>query len=114
MTRPSSHPAFCAGQDIITTEGPAQFSSNEDAPGLQHQPDQSDTFIQSSESDLQVPMEEYYTDNLLRLLEGEGSENSELSNPDSSPPIMVPIEKDLPTLRCYNRLQALHQLHYVC
>ena len=52
-------------------------------------------------------------DNLLPLLEGEGFKNFELSNPDSSPPINTSKERDLPTLHCSKRLQALHQLHYV-
>ena len=93
LTQSPSHSAFHAGQDIITTEDPVRFSSNEDAPGFQHQPDQSDAFIESSKHGFQIPMEEYYTDNLLPLLEGEGSKNSELSNPDSSPPIMAHKEE---------------------
>ena len=48
LTQPPSHPAFHAGQDIITSEDPLRFSSNEDAPGVPHQPDQSDSFIDSS------------------------------------------------------------------
>ena len=58
-------------------------------------------------------MEEYYTDNLLPLLEGEDLKNSDSSNPDSSPPTSTPKDRDLTTLRRSKRLQALHQLHYV-
>ena len=58
-------------------------------------------------------MEEYYTDNLLPLLEGEDLENPESSDPDSSPPLSTPKERDLPTLRRSKRLQSLHQLLYV-
>ena len=34
LNQPPSHPAFRAGQNIITTEDPLHFSSNEDAPGF--------------------------------------------------------------------------------
>ena len=36
LNQPPSHPAFRAGQNIITTEDPLRFSSNEDAPGIHH------------------------------------------------------------------------------
>ena len=80
---------------------------------MSHSPDPSDTFIEHSDANTQVPMEEYYMDNLLPLIEGGSLANSESSNPDSSPPITTPKERDLTTLRRSKRLQALHQLHYI-
>ena len=47
------------------------------------------------------------------MVERGSLENSESSNPDSSPPTSTPKERDLTTLHRSKRLQALHQLHYV-
>ena len=105
-TQPPSHPAVRAGHDVLTTEDPLRFSSNEDAPGHAHSPDNSDTFLTSPDNSTEVPMEEYYTDNLLPALEGEGLNNSSQLTSTTS-------DSNLSTLRRSKRLQALHQLHYV-
>ena len=76
LCQPPSHPSFRPTHDMKTTEDPCQYSMNDDSPGTPHVSDVSDVFVGTPDSTFKVPMEEYFTDNLLPMVEGEESTTS--------------------------------------
>ena len=88
-----------------TTEDPCQYSMNDDSPGNPHVSDTSDVFVGTPDSTFKVPMEEYYTDSLLPVVEGEESITSSPSSQSLSS-----TGRGLRHSKC---LEALHQLHYI-
>ena len=67
-----------------TTEDPRQYSTYEDSPGTPHISDTSDVFVGTPDTTFKVPMEEYFTDNLLPVVEGEESTTSSSSSSSHS------------------------------
>ena len=103
LHQPPSHLSFSPTQGVETTEDPRQWSANDDSPGTPHVQDTSDVFIGQLDTAFKVPMEEYFTDSLLLVAEGEES-NSSSSQPLSSTSCGL----------CHSKcLEALHQLHYI-
>ena len=86
-----------------TTQDPYQYSTNDDSPGIHHVQNSSDVFVGNPDATFKVPLEEYFTDNLLPVAEGEES-NSSAPQPLSSTSCGVHHSK---------HLEALHQMHYI-
>ena len=76
LHQPPSHPSCRPNQDVKTTEDPCLYSTNDDSPGTPHVSDTSDVFVGTPDSTFKVPMEEYFTDNLFPVVEGEESTTS--------------------------------------
>ena len=107
LHQPPSHPSFRPTHDVKTTEDPHQYSTNDDSPGTPHVSDTSDVFVGTPASTFKVPMEEYFTDNLLPVVEGEDSTTSSSSSSSQS------LSSTGRGLQCSKCLEALHQLHYI-
>ena len=91
-----------------TTEDPCQYFTNDDSPDTPHVSDTSDVFVGTPDSAFKVPMEEYFTDNLLPVVEGEESTTSSSSSSSSQS-----LSSTGHGLQRSKRLEALHQLHYI-
>ena len=81
LHQPPSHPSFSPTQDVKTTEDPRQYSANDASPGTPHVLDASDVFVGTPDTAFKIPMEEYFTDSLLPVAEGEESTPSSISQP---------------------------------
>ena len=80
LHQPPSHPSFRPTHDVKITEDPRQYATNDDRPGTPHVSDTSDVFVGTPDCTFKVPMEEYFTDNLLPVVEGEESTTSSLTS----------------------------------
>ena len=84
LHQPPSYPSFQPTLDVKTTEDPRQYSTNDDSPDTPHVSHASDVFIGTPDSTFKVSMEEYFTDNLLPVVEGEESTTSSSSSSSHS------------------------------